>query len=87
MANLEEDRLFSFFDTQVAIEDPMLLQSLASSRTDKMKAITATIQAEQNAVIRCADVPVLLVNGIAGSVKTSSCCRGSPTFSTAKGRI
>ena len=52
--NLEEDRLFSFFDTQVAIEDPMLLQSLASSRTDKMKAITATIQKEQNAVIRCA---------------------------------
>ena len=69
--NLEEDRLFSFFDTQVAIEDPMLLQSLASSRTDKMKAITATIQKEQNAVIRCSDVPVLLVNGIAGSGKTS----------------
>ena len=69
--NLEEDKLFSFFDTQVAIEDPMLLQSLASSRTDKMKAITATIQKEQNAVIRCADVPVLLVNGIAGSGKTS----------------
>ena len=69
--NLEEDRLYSFFDTQVAIEDPMLLQSLASRRTDKMKAITATIQKEQNAVIRCADVPVLLVNGIAGSGKTS----------------
>jgi DNA helicase-2/ATP-dependent DNA helicase PcrA len=68
---LEEDRLFSFFDTQVAIEDPMLLQSLASRRTDKMKAITATIQKEQNAVIRSEDVPVLLVNGIAGSGKTS----------------
>ena len=38
--NLEEDRLYSFFDTQVAIEDPLLLQSLASRRTDKMKAIT-----------------------------------------------
>ena len=69
--NLEEDRLYSFFDTQVAIEDPLLLQSLASRRTDKMKAITATIQKEQNAVIRCSDVPVLLVNGIAGSGKTS----------------
>ena len=69
--NLEEDRLYSFFDTQVAIEDPLLLQSLASRRTDKMKAITATIQKEQNAVIRCDDVPVLLVNGIAGSGKTS----------------
>ena len=69
--HLEEDRLYSFFDTQVAIEDPMLLQSLASRRTDKMKAITATIQKEQNAVIRSDDVPVLLVNGIAGSGKTS----------------
>ena len=69
--NLEEDRLYSFFDTQVAIEDPLLLQSLASRRTDKMKAITATIQKEQNAVIRSEDVPVLLVNGIAGSGKTS----------------
>ena len=69
--NLEENRLHSFFDTQVAIEDPMLLQSLASLRSDKMKAITVTIQKEQNAVIRCEDVPVLLVNGIAGSGKTS----------------
>ena len=69
--NLEENRLYSFFDTQVAIEDPMLLQSLANRRTDKMKAITATIQKEQNAVIRSDDVPVLLVNGIAGSGKTS----------------
>ena len=69
--NLEEDRLYSYFDTQVAIEDPMLLESLASRRTDKMKAITATIQKEQNAVIRCEDVPVLVVNGIAGSGKTS----------------
>ena len=69
--DLAEDKLFSFFDTQVAIEDPMLLQSLSSRRTDKMKAITATIQKEQNAVIRCEDVPVLMVNGIAGSGKTS----------------
>ena len=69
--DLKEDKLFSFFDTQVAIEDPMLLQSLASRRTDKMKAITATIQKEQNTVIRCEDVPVLMVSGIAGSGKTS----------------
>ena len=36
-----------------------------------MKAITATIQKEQNQVIRHEDVPVLLVSGIAGSGKTS----------------
>jgi DNA helicase-2/ATP-dependent DNA helicase PcrA len=36
-----------------------------------MQAITATIQKEQNKVIRYPDVPVLLVEGIAGSGKTS----------------
>ena len=36
-----------------------------------MQAITATIQKEQNAVVRHENVPVLLVNGIAGSGKTS----------------
>ena len=36
-----------------------------------MQAITATIQREQNAVVRHEDVPVLQVAGIAGSGKTS----------------
>ena len=36
-----------------------------------MQAITATIQQEQNQVVRHEDVPVLLVSGIAGSGKTS----------------
>ena len=36
-----------------------------------MKAITATIQKEQNLIIRHEDVPALLVAGIAGSGKTS----------------
>ncbi|SHN55291.1 DNA helicase-2 / ATP-dependent DNA helicase PcrA [Butyrivibrio hungatei DSM 14810] len=69
--SLNKDKLISFFDTQIAIEDPMLLKSLSQTHTDKMQAITATIQKEQNTVIRYPDVPVLLVNGIAGSGKTS----------------
>ncbi len=69
--DLKKDKLISYFDTQIAIEDPMLLQSLSQTHTDKMQAITATIQKEQNTVIRYPDVPVLLVNGIAGSGKTS----------------
>ncbi len=68
---LERDRLLSYFDTQIAIEDPLLLASLSESRTDKMQAITATIQREQNEVIRYPDARALLVNGIAGSGKTS----------------
>ena len=49
----------------------MLLASLSKRRTAQMQAITATIQKEQNQVIRHADAPTLLVNGIAGSGKTS----------------
>ena len=68
---LSEDRLHAFFDTQIALEDPLLIRSLTRQRSDKMQAITATIQKEQNAVVRHENVPVLLVNGIAGSGKTS----------------
>lgn len=68
---INRDKLITFFDTQIAIEDPMLLKSLSQTHSDKMQAITATIQKEQNTVIRYPDVQVLLVNGIAGSGKTS----------------
>lgn len=68
---IEQDRLLSCFDTTVAIQDSLLLSSLNKRRTAQMQAITATIQKEQNRVIRHEDVPVLLVNGIAGSGKTS----------------
>ena len=65
--DIEADRLNAYFDTTVAIQDAMLLASLSKRRTAQMQAITATIQKEQNQVIRHADAPTLLVNGIAGS--------------------
>lgn len=69
--DIEHDKLNAYFDTTVAIEDPMLLASLSHQRSDQMADITATIQKEQNLVVRHEDVPVMLVNGIAGSGKTS----------------
>lgn len=69
--DIEEDRLRAYFDTSVAIQDSLLLASLSKRRTAQMQAITATIQKEQNLVVRHEDVPVLLVSGIAGSGKTS----------------
>ena len=69
--DIEADRLNAYFDTTVAIQDAMLLASLSKRRTAQMQAITATIQKEQNQVIRHADAPTLLVIGIAGSGKTS----------------
>ena len=69
--DIDEDRLNAYFDTTVAIQDSLLLASLSKRRTAQMQAITATIQKEQNQVVRHEDVPVLLVSGIAGSGKTS----------------
>lgn len=67
----EGARLLAYFDTTVAIQDPMLLASLSQRRSSQLTAITATIQREQNEVVRYPDVPVLLVRGVAGSGKTS----------------
>ncbi|SFG49338.1 HelD family protein [Oribacterium sp. WCC10] len=69
--DIEGNVLKAYFDTKIALEDPLLIHSLTRKRTDKMQSITETIQKEQNAIIRHPDVPVLLVQGIAGSGKTS----------------
>lgn len=69
--DIERDQLKALFDTTVAIQDEMLLAALAQNRSSRLSAITATIQKEQNEVIRHEDVPALLVSGIAGSGKTS----------------
>lgn len=69
--DITKDRLNAYFDTNIAIQDELLLDSLSKQRGAHMQAITATIQKEQNEVIRYDDVPALLVAGIAGSGKTS----------------
>jgi len=69
--DIVRDRLNLYFDTTVAIEDSLLLAALKANHTEKLQAITATIQREQNTAVRHEDVPVLLVSGIAGSGKTS----------------
>ena len=58
--DIEADTLHAHFDTTVAIQDALLLESLSHQRTAQMKAITATIQREQNEVVRHEDVPALL---------------------------
>lgn len=69
--DIVDDTLNAYFDTTVAIQDELLLASLSRQRSSHMHAITTTIQKEQNLIIRHEDVPALLVNGIAGSGKTS----------------
>ncbi len=69
--DIERDVLRMYFDTTVAIQDSLLLGALKRHHSPKLQAITATIQREQNEVVRHDDVPALLVSGIAGSGKTS----------------
>ena len=69
--DIVRDQLRMYFDTTVAIQDSLLLGALKRHHTEKLQAITATIQREQNQIVRHNDVPALLVNGIAGSGKTS----------------
>ncbi|HEY2492383.1 MAG TPA: RNA polymerase recycling motor HelD [Paenibacillus sp.] len=60
------------FDTGVTIGDELLQQVLSHSADNQMKSIVATIQKEQNAVIRNDKSRMLVVQGSAGSGKTSA---------------
>lgn len=68
---IQGSTLLGYFDTTIAIQDSLLLASLNKHRSAHMQAITATIQKEQNRAVRHKDVDALLIQGIAGSGKTS----------------
>ncbi|MBJ8103690.1 MULTISPECIES: RNA polymerase recycling motor HelD [Bacillus cereus group] len=62
----------SMFDTGVTIGDELLQEALGRNASEQMKSIVATIQKEQNKIIRNDKSDVLLVQGTAGSGKTSA---------------
>lgn len=59
------------FDSNLKIDDEVLQDILSKSTDSKMKAIVTTIQREQNKVIRNEEYKNLIVQGPAGSGKTS----------------
>nr|WP_157405297.1 UvrD-helicase domain-containing protein [Actinopolyspora halophila] len=59
------------FDSSLNIGDDVLQRELGQSADDRMQNIVATIQREQNAVIRNETARVLILQGVAGSGKTS----------------
>ena len=65
-----EDLIFAF-DSSVTINDDILQDVLGESSGTRMKEIVSTIQKEQNKIIRSNDYENLLVQGVAGSGKTS----------------
>ena len=68
---IENAKLKRVFDNNINIDDDLLQEVLATESSDKMKNIVNTIQQEQNAIIRNMEDKTLIVQGIAGSGKTS----------------
>ena len=58
-------------DTDLTIHDEVLQKELNKASSAKMKNIVATIQKEQNAIIRNEEARHLIIQGVAGSGKTS----------------
>lgn len=69
---IEDGRILSLVDTSEVISDDFLLSVLDEDSSDHMRSIVATIQKEQNKIIRDTASPVMLIEGIAGSGKTSA---------------
>lgn len=65
------EKIQYMFDSNLKIDDEILQQILSKSADNKMKTIITTIQKEQNKVIRNEDNKILIVQGPAGSGKTS----------------
>lgn len=68
---IEQGNLIRVFDNSINIDDDMLQEVLSTSSNEKMKNIVNTIQQEQNLIIRNTEDRNLIVQGIAGSGKTS----------------
>lgn len=58
-------------ESALTVHDDILQKELSSNVDDKMKNIVATIQREQNQIIRNEDIRMLIIQGVAGSGKTS----------------
>lgn len=65
-------RLKAMFNTDMAIGDEVLQEVLGQQADIQMKSIVATIQKEQNQIIRNEKSRFLIVRGAAGSGKTSA---------------
>lgn len=71
MLTVSERELQGIFDTDIAAKDAYLQSVLGTATSDRLKEIVTTIQAEQNTVIRHPLGKNLLVQGVAGSGKTT----------------
>ena len=68
---IEDDQLKDFYDSDVVANDELLTKYLAKNKKAVLGEIIATIQQEQNAVIRKSPKQNVIVQGGAGSGKTT----------------
>lgn len=78
---IENGRMLDFFDTEVVANDDLLTKYLAKNKQAVLSEIIATIQKEQNDIIRKSPYHNMIVQGVAGSEKQPSPCIGFPLFS------
>ena len=71
MLTVRDRQLLGLFDSDIVAQEAYLQDVLGSVSTDRLKDIVSTIQAEQNIVIRHPLNKHLLVQGAAGSGKTT----------------
>lgn len=68
---INHSKLEYYFDADVQIVDEFLRKLLAQNTSSRMKTIVETIQKEQDIVIRDMENDLMMVQGVAGSGKTS----------------
>lgn len=68
---IKDSSLEYMLESSLNIGDEVLQKELSRTSDDKMKNIVATIQREQNSIIRNEKSDVLIIQGVAGSGKTS----------------
>jgi DNA helicase-2/ATP-dependent DNA helicase PcrA len=69
---IRDGQIQNLFDSSLTIGDELLQQMLGKGADAQMKSIVATIQKEQNEIIRNDNSRMLIVQGAAGSGKTSA---------------
>ncbi|WP_297633265.1 AAA family ATPase [uncultured Clostridium sp.] len=69
--NIKNSEIKFIHENNSSIHDEALLSVLGSNTSDKMKNIVSSIQKKQNEIIRNDKTKVLLIQGVAGSGKTS----------------
>lgn len=68
---IEDGKLVDYFDTEVIANDDLLTKYLAKNKQAVLGEIIATIQKEQNEIIRKSPYHNMIVQGVAGSGKTT----------------